>query len=56
MTDAKADIVEELRTHSQDDQDLHRRAAAEIERLRGATGVWQPMSSAPLTKINAPQT
>ena len=51
MTDAKADIVQELRTHSQDDQDLHRRAAAEIERLRGATGVWQPMSTAPKDEV-----
>jgi len=47
MSDGKVDIVEELRTHSPDDQDLHRRAAAEIERLRAASGVWQPMSTAP---------
>ena len=37
MSERKADIVEELRTQSPDDQDLHRRAAAEIERLRAAS-------------------
>jgi hypothetical protein len=47
MSDAKADIVEELRTQSSDDQDLRGRAANEIERLRAASGVWQPMSTAP---------
>jgi hypothetical protein len=47
MSDAKADIVEELRTGSQDDPDMRRRAADEIERLRAASGVWQPMSAAP---------
>jgi len=52
MSDAKADIVEELRIQSEDDQDLHRRAANEIERLRAASGVWQPMSTAP--KDNVP--
>jgi hypothetical protein len=47
MSDGKADIAEELRTQSQDDQDVHRRAADEIERLRAASVVWQPMSTAP---------
>lgn len=47
MSDAKADIVEELRTQSQDGQDLRRRAADEIERLRAASGVWRPISTAP---------
>jgi hypothetical protein len=47
MSDRKPDIVEELRTQSQADEDVHRRAASEIERLRAALGVWQPMSNAP---------
>ena len=52
MSDGKDDIVAELRTQSADDQDLHRRAANEIERLRSAPGVGQPMSTAP--KDNVP--
>lgn len=56
MSDAKADdtadIVAELRTLSQDDRDVRGRAADEIERLRAAPGVWQPMSTAP--KDNVP--
>ena len=48
MSDRKPDIIEELRTQSQADEDIHRRAANEIERLRAASGgVWQPMSTAP---------
>lgn len=47
MSDRRPDIVEELRTQSQHDEDVHRRAANEIERLRAALGVWQPMSTAP---------
>ena len=38
------DIVDELRANS---DELQRRAAAEIERLRHASGVWQPMETAP---------
>lgn len=51
MSEAKADnvadIVEELRAHSQDDPAVRQRAADEIERLRAASGVWQPMGTAP---------
>ena len=47
MSDTKVDIAEELRTQSQHDEDVHRRAANEIERLRASLGVWQPMGSAP---------
>ena len=38
------DIVDELRAAT---GELPRRAAAEIERLRHASGVWQPMETAP---------
>lgn len=55
MSDAQADnvadIVEELRTQSPDDRDVRRRAADEIERLRTASGVWQPMSTAPKDEV-----
>jgi hypothetical protein len=43
------DIVEELRAQS---TDVASRAASEIERLRHASGVWQPMETAP--KDNVP--
>ncbi len=51
MSDARADIVEELRTRSQEDHDLHQRAAAEIERLRAVPGVWQPIGTAPKDEV-----
>lgn len=52
MSDGKADIVKELRADPQDDPDVRRRAADEIERLRAVSGVWQPMGTAP--KDNVP--
>jgi hypothetical protein len=53
MNDRKVDIVDELRAAVPDgqdqsgEQDVRRRAAAEIERLRAAAGVWQPINTAP---------
>jgi hypothetical protein len=42
------DIVDELRGQAPPgEEDVRRRAAAEIERLRAASGVWQPMNTAP---------
>jgi hypothetical protein len=43
------DIVDELREQS---NDVASRAASEIERLRQASGAWQPMETAP--KDNVP--
>jgi hypothetical protein len=44
MDASKKDIVEELRAQP---SEVASRAAAEIERLRHAFGVWQPMETAP---------
>lgn len=48
MSERRVDIVDELRGQAQPgEEDMRRRAAAEIERLRAASGVWQPMNTAP---------
>jgi len=48
MSERRVDIVDELRSQAQPgEENVSRRAAAEIERLRAASCVWQPMNSAP---------
>lgn len=48
MSERRVDIVDELRGGAQpEDENVRWRAAEEIERLRAASDVWQPMETAP---------